>query len=252
VLGIVVVYLGLATAFVGAVSLLRPLRFLSIHSRWQSLAMLSLGLIVVTIGGLLPQKETRIAPQRTQLDQFVPVYQFNEFHSLRVAAPREQVYRSLKAVTADDIFLFRTLTWIRRFGRPGPESILNPPAHAPLLDVAARTSFILLAEEPGHEIVLGMLAAAPRGWRPSVEPTPANFQALKEPGFGVAAINFRLEDDGPGATLITTETRVYATDPATRRRFAPYWRVIYPGSSLIRSMWLRAIARRAESGQTAR
>lgn len=241
------VYLGLVTAFVGAVSLLRPLRFLLIRSRGQALAVLAAGLIVVVIGESLPAAETRVTVPRSQLDQFVPAYQFSEFHSIRVAASREQTYRALKSVTADDVLLFRTLTWIRRFGRPGPESILNPPARAPLLDVAARTSFILLAEEPNREIVLGTLVAVPERWRPSVEPTPERFLALRQPGFGVAAMNFRLEDDGPGATLLITETRVYATDAATRRRFAPYWRVIYPGSALIRQMWLRAITRHAEA-----
>jgi hypothetical protein len=29
--------------------------------------------------------------------------------------------------------------------------------------------------------------------------------------------------------------------------FGAYWRVIYPGSSLIRYMWLRAIKKRAEA-----
>jgi len=32
-----------------------------------------------------------------------------------------------------------------------------------------------------------------------------------------------------------------------RMRFAAYWRVIYPGSALIRVMWLRAIKQRAEA-----
>jgi hypothetical protein len=48
-------------------------------------------------------------------------------------------------------------------------------------------------------------------------------------------------------TIVTTETRIYATDASAGRRFAPYWRVIYPGSALIRRMWLRAIAHRAEA-----
>jgi len=52
----------------------------------------------------------------------------------------------------------------------------------------------------------------------------------------------------PGFSLLSTETRVYANDAASRRRFAVYWRLIYPGSALIRRMWLRAIARRAERG----
>jgi hypothetical protein len=247
-LGVVLIDLGLVTAFLGGVSLLRPLHFLRIHDRVQGLAVLALGLIVITIGTLLPATEKRIVSPRTQLDQFVPVYQFSEFHSKRVAAPREQVYRVLKSVTADDILFFRTLTSIRRLGRAAPESILNPPAHEPLLDLATRTSFILLSEEPNREIVLGSLVAVPAGWRPSGEKTPERFQALlRQPGFAVAAMNFRMEDDGPGATLVTTETRVYATDAATRRRFAGYWRVIYPGSSLIRTMWLRAVARNAEA-----
>jgi hypothetical protein len=39
---------------------------------------------------------------------------------------------------------------------------------------------------------------------------------------------------------------VHATDDSARRKFARYWRVIYPGSALIRRMWLRAIKLRAE------
>jgi len=121
----------------------------------------------------------------------------------------------------------------------------------PLLDVATRTSFLVLAEERDREIVLGTLVAAPPGWRPSGKPTPDGFKALivatGTPGFASATMNFRIEDAGPTACTLTTETRVYATDTSTRHRLAPYRRVIYPGSALIRRMWLRAIARRAES-----
>jgi hypothetical protein len=225
------------------------LRFLAIRTRRRAFLVLALGCIVVVIGGLLPAREVRVTVARTPLDQFVPVYQFSEFHSIRVAAPKEQVYRAIKSVTAEEILFFRTLVWIRRFGRPGPESILNPPPHVPLLDVAERTSFLVLAEEPNHEIVLGTLVVAPRGWRPSGKATPERFKALQQHGFALAAMNFHIEDAGPGACIITTETRIYATDASARRRFAPYWRAIYPGSSLIRRMWLRAIARRAEAKQ---
>jgi hypothetical protein len=183
----------------------------------------------------------------TQLNQFVPVYQVHEIHSIRIAAPKEKAYAAIKSVTADEIFLFRTLTWIRRLGRPGPESILNAPGHEPILDVAARTSFLLLAEVPNHEIVVGTAVVVPHGWRPSQRPTPEGFKAVHEPGFALAAMNFLVEDAGPDACTVTTETRIYATDSSARRRFAAYWRVIYPGSSLLRRTWLRAIARRAES-----
>jgi hypothetical protein len=118
----------------------------------------------------------------------------------------------------------------------------------PLFDVATKTSFLVLADEPDSEIVLGTLVAAPRGWRPSGKPTPYGFKELfmttNTPGFAPAAMNFRIEDAGTAACTLTTETRVYATDTSSRRHFAFYWRVIYPGSALIRRMWLRAIARR--------
>jgi hypothetical protein len=101
-------------------------------------------------------------------------------------------------VTADEITLFRTLTWIRRFGRRGPESILNAPEKMPLLDVATRTSFLLLAEEPDREIVLGTLVGAPKGWRPKKDPTPDDFKALHAPGSALAAITFRVETQPTG------------------------------------------------------
>ncbi|SRR6266700_900454 len=246
-LGVVVVYLGLIAAFLGSVSLLWPLRFLAIGTRCRGLLVLALGVVVIFVGGLLPARDERVEKLRTHLDEFVPVYQFSEFHSMHVAASKEQVYRAIKSVTAEEILFFHTLVWMRRFGRPGPEGILNPPPHAPLLDVATRTGFLLLADEPNQEIVIGSPVVAPMGWRRSEARTPESFKVLKQPGFAVAVMNFRIEDDGPGSCTVTTETRVYATDAAARRQFAPYWRVIYPGSALIRRMWLRAIVRRAES-----
>jgi hypothetical protein len=60
-------------------------------------------------------------------------------------------------------------------------------------------------------------------------------------------MNFVVTPDAAAGSVLSTETRVFATDPAGRRRFARYWRVIYPGSAIIRRMWLRAIARRATS-----
>lgn len=245
--GVAVFYLGVITALLGAVSLLKPASWLGIRTRRRAASILALGFAIVVTGWALPAGDTRVGTPHTQLDQFVPVYQFHEFHSIRIAASKEKVYAAIKSVTADEIFLFRTLTWIRRLGRSGPESILNVPEHQPILEVATRTSFVLLAEAPNHEIVLGTAVVVPRGWRPSRRATPEDFKSVHEAGFALAAMNFLVEDDGPGACTVTTETRIYATDASARRRFARYWRVIYPGSSLIRSMWLRAIARRAES-----
>ena len=59
-------------------------------------------------------------------------------------------------------------------------------------------------------------------------------------------MNFLVTPAGPGNSTISTETRVYADDAAAIHRFAIYWRLIHPGSDIIRRMWLRAIKERAE------
>jgi hypothetical protein len=86
----------------------------------------------------------------------------------------------------------------------------------------------------------------PDGWSRRYADTPDAFAVLDAPGFAKAAMNFLVEPDGRGGSLLSTETRVHATDPASRRRFAAYWRVIYPGSAIIRRSWLQAVRRRAE------
>lgn len=163
-------------------------------------------------------------------------------------APPERAFEAIRAVTAGEIPLFRALTWIRRLGRSGSEGILQAPEQLPLLDVATRNSFLLLAQESGRELVIGTIVLAPPGTRITSRDAEA-FKALTQPGFAKATMNFLIEPMGSGRSLITTETRVFATDASSRRRFAAYWRVIYPGSALIRRMWLRAIKLRAEQAK---
>jgi hypothetical protein len=59
-------------------------------------------------------------------------------------------------------------------------------------------------------------------------------------------MNFLVRPDNHGGSTISTETRIYANTPAALRQFVVYWRIIHPGSDIIRRMWLRAIKQRAE------
>jgi len=235
---------GLAIGALGLAALPRPPRFLR-RSRAPGMLACGAALLLVALGFALPDREHRAAPPRSHLDEILPAYQFCERHVTHVSAAPDAVYAALRAVTADEITFFQTLTYLRRFGRPGPESILNVPARTPILEVATRTSFLVLAEEAPREIVLGTLVLAPEGFRRPRPVTPQWLLTLSGPGYAKAMMNFRLEAAGGGTDLVT-ETRVYATDPLARRRFSRYWRVIYPGSAVIRRMWLRAIRLRAE------
>jgi hypothetical protein len=94
---------------------------------------------------------------------------------------------------------------------------------------------------------MGAVVMAPPSVKLAAGPTPASFKALTQPGFAKAVMNFSVEPQGPGISLLRTETRVHATDAESRDGFARYWRVIAPGSLLIRHMWIRAIKVRAEA-----
>jgi len=246
IFAVFLVYAGLIVAFPAAVSVIKPLRFIGIRTRLRALAIFGAALAGIVAGMLLPARETRVPLIATHLDQLLPAYQFHEMHSVRVAAPPQQCYAAIRAVGPEEIALFQTLTWIRRFGKRGHDSIINAPEHRPLLDTALRNGFLLLAEEPGREIVVGFVMAGRSEWG-HIDTSINGFKSLHNRYSARVAMNFRVEPAGPGACRIVTETRIEAMSPPASRAFAAYWRVIYPGSALIRRMWLRAIRRRAEA-----
>jgi hypothetical protein len=284
-IGVLVVYAGLVAAVAGVVTLIRPLRWLRVRTRKRALGVLAAGVVLVAVGMLLPAQVQSADSLESLIDEWMPAWQFSEFHSLRVRATPQESWRAIREVTADEIWLFRTLTWIRNPHWPGTfreGNIMNPAAGKPILDEAMAGGFVLLGElaEEGRprEMVLGAVvlwdgvtgraqpgkdnAEAQSAKRLAEEETPDSKlqiqdehtkrkreriqRLLRTPGNAVATINFRVRDEGGGWCTVTTETRVFATDLAAQRRFARYWRVIYPGSSLLRYTWLRAIRARAE------
>ena len=192
------------------------------------------------------ERESRIEHVETRIDEFMPVWQFGELHSIEVAASPARTFEAMKAVTANEIFLFCLLTWIRRGGRRTSESILNPGKTRPLIDVATGSGFVRLAEDSPRELVIGTIIRKPRD--SSATLLPAIFKATLPPGHTIAAMNFLVTPTASGGSRVSTETRVFANSPAARRAFGNYWKVIYPGSALIRRMWLRAIKRRVLKG----
>jgi hypothetical protein len=240
-------YAFVATSLAGLLSVLRPLRVLGIRSRRIALVVLLIGTLGAARALNAPVLADYVTEPASKLDAFAPIYQFSESASIPVRASADRVYDALLRVTAAEVPFYRTLVWIRRGGTSGPESVLNPPDNEPLVRVATRTSFMTLAEVPGREFVMGAVVMAPEGVKLAVGPTPESFRALTGPGFAKAVMDFSVEPQGPGLCLLRTETRVHATDPASRDVFTRYWKVIAPGSLLIRHMWLRAIKVRAEA-----
>jgi hypothetical protein len=171
------------------------------------------------------------------LDDFLPVYEFSERHSLAIDASAERIDQALRAVSIADLPVARALWWLRRLGRPYGD------AARPF--VGGELPGVVLEDVREAGVVLGLTGQfwRLRGSRHTHRPTTAEeFLAYSRPDTCKAVIDFRV-----GHASLSTETRVHVADPVARRKFRRYWRVIRPFSGLIRILLLRAARRRAEA-----
>ena len=161
------------------------------------------------------------------LDEVLPAYDFDEVHSIEVAAePEAAVAAFLATPAAADRFvggLFR-LRGLRTGGS--------------IEESLTRMGFAFLHRAP-TEVVLGGAGrlSAEGGVHPFTEARTGDVRM---------AIDVRATRLGDGRCALTTETRVSATDARSRRLFRWYWRVVRPFSGLIRRRWLRAARDHAE------
>jgi hypothetical protein len=240
-LGSGLVWGGLLGMLFGTVSLLRPVAWLGIGSRRVALIVLAAGLLTILLGALLPVPLHRSRGTQA-IDAFMPEFQFHELHETLVHATPERAIQAIRSVTLDDIRLARTLMAIRSLGR----GMRSERVKRPILDAAASGGFAWLARDD-RELVVGTIGQFWRMQRTSVPSSgPGHFKTFSDPGWAKAVMNFRVEDQGGGWCGVTTETRILSSDPATARVFAAYWRLIYPGSALLRRTWLDAVRAKAE------
>ena len=182
------------------------------------------------------------------LDKFVPEYDFGEVHSTRLSAPTEHALEEIKLVKLGEMPLVRLLFAVRSIpARLARKRSLPSDKAKPLYGQMLDFGFVLLAEEPGRELVfgsIGQMFKASSGLTPAFRDV-GEFVAFGEPGYAKVAMTFSV-GRVDGSTELRTETRVLATDAASRQRFGRYWRLVRPGSALIRRSWLGAAKRRAE------
>jgi hypothetical protein len=184
------------------------------------------------------------------LDSYLPKYDFNEVHSMAIQAPCEKIFHALKELTPSELSpVFRILFAIRSLPARlmGQDDETFAPSR-PLWDQMYENGFILLAESE-RELVFGLIG---QFWKLAGDESihlanAQEFVEFDQPDYAKAAANFIVsENDGDDSLTVTTETRIHIAEPKTRKKFATYWRIIYPGSAWIRRMWLKAIKRRAE------
>lgn len=180
------------------------------------------------------------------IDEFMPAFDVSEFHQTTVRAPIEKVYRALRTANVGASPIIRLLLRLRalRAKQRTSKAVGNPRLN---LDAILKAGFVLLGENPPHEIALGVVGHfwTLSGTRCRV--SADEFADFDHEGYAKAVWNFSLVEETAEVTRLATETRVRCLDDSSRRRFRVYWALIAPFSGLIRREALRVIRREAES-----
>jgi len=185
-------------------------------------------------------------------DEILPAAPYRELHRRLVAAPIEDVWPHCLDVSAREVRTLGPLMALRSL----PALITGKGAHSAsvpraLLDVFTDEGFVLLHRDSAPlygraSIVFGGAGQfwSARNSAPIAFSDGDAFVDFDEPGHAKVITRLDAIDLGDGTTRIKTETLVAGTDPASTRRFGPYWALIRLPSGLIRRSWLAAIDRR--------
>ena len=178
------------------------------------------------------------------LDRFMPVCEILERHHINVAAPASVTFGIAREL---NLFELPVLRWVFKgrelMFRSAPD---NRPRPRGLLARVQSLGWVVLAEIPGREIVLG---AATKPWEANVKfrSVPSDeFAAFNEPDYVKIAWTLRADPIGATSSIFRTETRAIATDASARAKFRRYWSLLGPGIFLIRKMMLGPVRAEAE------
>lgn len=178
------------------------------------------------------------------IDEFMPIYDFDEKHEINIRASRETVYAALSSFDFNESAIIR---WLFRLRGLASKNLCDATAQTQTLRDMTKFGFVVLGEKPSEEILLGLVG---KFWKPTgnlQKIEAVDFLAFEKTGYAKAAWNFALTQSAAKETRLTTETRVRCTDDASRESFGFYWTFIKPFSGWIRQEMLRLVKQKAET-----
>ena len=178
------------------------------------------------------------------LDRYMPTYEIAERHETRVAAPANVTYAAACAFDLRDSAVVGAIF-------RGREVLLRVPQERDALPTrlvvqTLQIGWGVLAEEPGHELVMGSVT---QPWEPKVTfraLPPDRFASFHAPEFAQIVWTLGVDRVDQRRSVFRTITRVRTTDASARAKFRRYWATYSPGILLIRSEALRVVRREAE------
>lgn len=181
----------------------------------------------------------------TALDRLVPLPRLLEIDHVDLSAPPERGWAAVRHGNLGRSPLVRALFALRAIperlrGRHDEPTILR------LDDMAStpeRPGFQILVDDPPHEVAVGAVGQV---WKAEIPfrhvDGPGAFAAVSDPGWIKVAWALRVIPRGDLGCRVEVEVRVDATDDESWRSFRAYWRLIGPGSHLIRRALLASLA----------
>ena len=181
----------------------------------------------------------------TALDRLIPRPALREIDCAELAVTAERAWRAVRELDLARSTLVQTLFGIRtlpdRLKANNPQLRMRLDA---LISTPNRPGFQILAEDPPHELAVGAIGKV---WRPVIPfvhvADAAAFAAFSEHDYIKVAWALRIFPEGERASLVEFELRVAATDETAWKKFARYFRLIGPGSHLIRRVLLAQLQR---------
>src|SRR4051812_23313099 len=158
-----------------------------------------------------------------EVDDVVPSPEHVTRQSRSIAAPPSVVWDELHRIRLTGLPVSLVLSAARALPVVLAGKGKGSSATQPFVDLVP---IPVLSSEPPSAVVFGGVLQAwrLRGGEQPPKLDAAGVKAWREPGWMKLAMDFRLTPENGGTTL-SSETRVTATDPASRRRFAAYWLV---------------------------
>jgi hypothetical protein len=236
-------WIGIILSVIAIISLIKPLAFLLIFNRIIAIALLCFGLLLSATALCLPQK-LQHSQAKHKIDTFLPDYSSDEYHEVMINASPEKVKFALHTTGVGDIPAAHLLMKIRGIADEKDKSH-SVTKNKPNPDTFSTPDFEFIVADSDEFITVMILKASAKTPPPEVK-TIEQFIAFNEPGYVKVVANFRFISIENGQTLLTTETRNYPVTTKDRRIFGRYWTVIYPGSAIIRRVWLDTMAKKAE------
>lgn len=238
-------WIGFIIVVLGLISLIKPLAFLFILNRTVAIYVLIGGILISATSLLIPAKVSYSGTEMA-LDKIMPEYSTKEYHEIIADASVDEVKNALRVTGVKDIPAVLLLMKIR--GIAGENKDMSDKAVNNSKDTSTFVTpdFNFMVAD-SSELLTMMVLKTYGKTPPPVVSTFKEFVAFNNPGYVKVAINFHFKSLENGKTLVSTETRNLPLSKSDSRYFNAYWRVIYPGSAIIRRLWLETLLKNAET-----